>query len=211
LNLDGSTLKACPCCGMVHRLPDLGDGQVARCRRCASVIHSPTRAGLANSRARALALSALLLFPGAVSLPIMRIEQLGSKADASIWSGALGLLRDGELFVGGVVFLCSIVIPLLKLTGILVLTGRRSLLSRRTRAFTYRWIERAGRWGMMDVLLISVVVAWLKMGDMMEVTAGPAAWTFTGCVILSLLASACFDPHALWLRTEPDEPRTTTP
>ena len=170
------------------------------------MIHSPRNAGLSNSRARALALAALLLFPGAVSLPIMRIEQLGSAHEASIWSGVLGLIADGELFVGTVVLVCSIVIPLLKLSGILMLTARRSVLSRRTRAFTYRWIERAGRWGMMDVLLISVVVAWLKMGDVVEVTAGPAAWTFTGCVILSLLASACFDPHALWLRMEPGEP-----
>jgi len=101
------------------------------------------------------------------------------------------------------VFLCSLVIPLLKLGGILILTSRRPMFSRRHRASTYRMIERAGRWGMLDVLLISVVVAWLKMGDLVEVRPGPAAWTFTGCVLLSLLASTSFDPHALWLRPEP--------
>ena len=56
---------------------------------------------------------------------------------------------------------------------------------------------------MLDVLLIAVLVAWIKIGDLVEVTAGPAAIAFTACVVLSLLASAWFDPHFLWDEPEP--------
>ena len=203
--IDATKLSACHCCGMVHALPELAERQVARCLRCSSVLHLPDHSGRANSRARAFALAALFLFPVAVTLPIMRIERFGDLQDASIWSGALGLIEEGAWFVGIVVILCSLFIPLMKLGGILILTSKRPFFSRRRRAWTYRMIELAGRWGMLDVLLISVVVAWLKMGDLVSVHPGPAAWTFTGCVLLSLLASASFDPHALWLRS----PRTT--
>ena len=138
----------------------------------------------------------------AVFLPIMRVERFGDLQDKSIWSGTIGLIEEGAWAVGIVVFLCSLVIPLMKLSGIMMLTSKRTFFSRRRRASTYRMIERAGRWGMLDVMLISVVVAWLKMGDLVAVHPGPAAWTFTGCVLLSLFASASFDPHALWLRSE---------
>jgi len=205
-------LKACPCCGMVHRLPAVPPGAVARCLRCRAAIWSPTQGTTANRRARALALAALFLFPVAVLLPVMRIERFGNARDASIWSGAIGMLAKGELLVGGVVLGCSLVVPVLKLLGILALTSRRFFASDHHRARAYHWIERAGRWGMLDVLLIAVVVAWLKVGDLVDVRAGPAAWTFTACVILSLLASACFDPHALWLREgETHGPAEATP
>ncbi|MCA8981409.1 MAG: paraquat-inducible protein A, partial [Planctomycetes bacterium] len=59
-------------------------------------------------------------------------------------------------------------------------------------------VEWAGRWGMLDVLLIAMVVTWVKVGDLVEVTPGPGVIAFTLCVLLSLLASARFDPHVLW-------------
>ena len=201
-NLDGANLSACHCCGLVHSLPELKAHQVARCRRCASLLKVADRTGRSNLRARAYALAALLLFPVAVTLPIMRIERFGDLQDKSIWSGTIGLMEEGAWAVGLVVFFCSLVIPLMKLGGILMLTSKRTFFSRRRRASTYRMIEKAGRWGMLDVLLISVVVAWLKMGDLVQVHPGPAAWTFTGLVLLSLFASASFDPHALWLRAD---------
>jgi paraquat-inducible protein A len=155
-----------------------------------------------NAPALAAAVAALLLFPLAISLPIMKLEQLGHVQEASIWSGSLGLLGEGELFVGSVVLLCSVVLPLVKLVGLVVLcTSER--FSRRHKARFYHAVELTGRWGMLDVLLIAVVVAWVKIGDLVEVRPGPAALAFTACVLLSLVASARFDPHSLW-QSEPE-------
>lgn len=197
------TLLACPCCGLVHRLPALGEGEVARCRRCRSLVHDPRAAARSNGRARALALAALVLLPAALGLPVLRIERFGALSDASVWSGARALLADGQWLVGAVVIVCSVVVPPLKLAGIVLLTTRLPWPSRGGRAATWRAIEWAGRWGMLDVLLVALMVAWLKIGELVEVRAGPGAVAFACCVLLSLLSSACFDPRAVWLRRRP--------
>lgn len=190
--------RACPCCGLVQTLPPVPADRVASCARCGAVILDPRRRGRSPERTFAAALAALVLYPVAISLPIMELERFGHRTQASIWSGSVGLLGHGELLVGGVVLLCSVVLPLGKLLSLLAITGARSRLSARLRARAWRAVELTGRWGMLDVLLIAVVVAWLKVGDIVRVTPGPAAIAFTACVLLSLLASAWFDPHSLW-------------
>jgi paraquat-inducible protein A len=143
-----------------------------------------------------------MLYPPAICLPILRLERLGQSSESSVWGGSVGLLADGELLVGGVVFLCSVVLPLCKLVLLFLLSLAPACLSRPRRAGTWRALELVGRWGMLDVLLVAVVVAWLKLGDLVQVTPGPAALLFASCVLASLLASAWFDPHALWSEQE---------
>lgn len=199
-------LLACHCCGLIQGVGPVPPGKRACCVRCGVIILDPARVRRSNDRAAAAALAALILYPFALSLPIMRIERFGHLKDSSIWAGAIELLSRGSWFVGTVVVLCSVVIPLLKLAGLLSITLGARHLGRKHRAATYRWIEWTGRWGMLDVLLIAVVVAWVKIGDMVEVSPGPAALTFTLVVLLSLLASAQFDPHAVWQ----DDPQLPT-
>ncbi len=179
-------------------MPRLGAGLTAYCRRCRSRIWRPGRRATSSRTTLALALAALALYPLAISAPIMTFARFGHRSETSIWSGTLSLLEHGQVFVGLVVFVCSVVLPLGKLGGLVAITlggGRRY---RRHRASTYRWIEWTGRWGMLDVLLLALLVAFVKVGDLIEVTPGPAAVTFTLVVALSLAASASFDPHALW-------------
>ena len=191
-------LKACHCCGQVQKLPELAQGSRALCVRCGTLVFDAARRTQSQTRTAGAALAALILYPFAITLPIMSLERFGHSSDASIWTGSVGLLAKGEIFVGAVVLLCSVALPLLKLSGLLALTLGRRRFSRGSRARMYRWIEWTGRWGMLDVLLVAVVVAWIKIGDLVEVRPGPAALAFTLCVLLSLLAGAWFDPHALW-------------
>lgn len=186
-------------------IPVLGPDEVARCPRCRSRLPEPHveggRATAISIRVTAVALAALALFPAAVTLPIMRIEEMGHSSNASIWSGSLGLLRGGDVFVGLVVFLCSVVFPLLKLGGLIAITTFRRSLAHSTRRLSWRVVDLTGRWGMLDVLLVAVVVAWVKVGDLVSIEPGPAAFAFTLVVLLSLVATALFDPHALWEET----------
>lgn len=217
-----NSLAACPCCGLVSQVTlgrdakaaPAGTPLAANCGRCGArlpqVHGAASRADVVSMRVAAVAIAALVLFPPAVTLPIMTIEEMGHSTDASIWSGSLGLLRAGDWFVGGTVFLCSIIFPLLKIAGLLAITlGRRSL-QRRARRWSWRIVDLSGRWGMLDVLLVAVVVAWVKVGDLVEITAGPAAYAFTAVVLLSLLSTALFDPHALWADA-PLDPSITGP
>lgn len=182
---------------MVHRIPAVGARSVACCTRCSSVIRHGVHPRSVN-RAAALALGALLLYPLALWLPVMRIERLGHESDASIWSGMIALLAEGHLFVGLAVLLFSVIAPIGKLVLIFALCVGQKLIARQDRARAYRLIELIGRWGMVDVLLVAILVAVVKLGDLVEVTPGPGVVLFGGVVILSLLASAAFDPHAIW-------------
>ncbi len=195
-------LRACHCCGLIQVIPTLGQGERALCVRCATTVHRDRSTKHRNQLAFACALSGLILFPLAILLPMMTIEKFGHRSEASIGSGSLGLLADGQWFVGGVVLVASLILPFLKLVGLMVISGFSAALGRTHRAWTYRVIEWAGRWGMLDVLLLSVLVAWVKIGDLVDVRAGPAALAFTGCVLFSLVASALFDPHAIWSEAE---------
>lgn len=195
-------LKACHCCGLVQTLPPVPSEAVALCSRCGVRIHDPRRSAVGHRLCRAAALAALSLYPLAILLPVMRLEQFGHVSDASIWAGSVGLVAKGEWFVGGVVLFCSVVLPLGKILALLALSWSPQKLTSHHRAWVWRAVEWTGRWSMLDVLLVAVVVAWLKFGDLAEVRPGPGTVAFTCCVVLNLLASAWFDPHSLWREEE---------
>jgi paraquat-inducible protein A len=158
-------------------------------------------------RTAAFAMAALLMYPPAMLLPVLELRKLGHARSSTIWSGTVELLAHGQYAIGIIVFLCSVVIPVAKILGMLGLwwTVRQQrlgpisfLVSARTRAITYRAIDWIGRWGMLDVLLVAVLVAAVKLGDWMDVAAGPGVAAYAAVVIFSLLSSASFDPHAIW-------------
>lgn len=196
------TLRGCHACALVQTIPPLLREQVARCARCGVRLADAWPTGVRNTRAWHAACAALLLYPLAVSLPILRFERLGRVSQNSVWSGSLGLIEEGQAALGLVVFLCSIVIPLAKLLTLVVLVRRPRAWSPPRRALAWRALELCGRFGMLDVLLVSILVAWLELGSWVEVTPGPAAVAFGACVLCSLLASAWFDPHTLWQQEE---------
>jgi paraquat-inducible protein A len=123
---------------------------------------------------------------------------LGHHHAGSILESGMELLFHGEVFIGITVLLCSVVFPLAKLTGLLLISTSHGWMKREHLARTWHAVELVGRWGMLDVLLAAVLVAMLKLGDLVTVEPGPGLVAFTACVGLSLLASAFFDPHALW-------------
>ena len=110
----------------------------------------------------------------------------------------VGLLAEGHLFIGLVVLLFSVIAPIGKLGLLFVLCSSKRSLTQSERARVYRLIEFIGRWGMVDVLLIAVLVAIVKLGDLVTVTPGPGVVVFGVVVFLSLVASAMFEPHAIW-------------
>lgn len=167
----------CPHCG--HRLPDAASLRTSR------------------SRTAAFAISALLLYPPAVLLPVLRIDRLGNAHESGIIDGVGTLFADGHGWLAGIVLVCSVIIPLAKLLGLLVLSTARIRVGTLVRRRTWRAIEALGRWGMLDVLLVAALVALVKLGDLVRIEPGPGAAIFTIMVAFSLLASACFDPRAV--------------
>lgn len=190
-------LQACHCCGLIHNLPDLHPEQSAACTRCQTVFWNGQHGRRAAARTAALAVAALILYWPAVLLPVVAVERLGHRHAASLLVGTVDLFRDGSWLVGLVVLVFSIVFPLAKLL-LLVELSLLELFHQRHKALTYRLMEHIGRWSMMDVLLLAFLVMFVKLGSLVEFHFGPAVIAFVGCVVLSMLASLCFDPHAIW-------------
>ena len=200
-----SHLKACHCCGLIHAIPELTPGDVASCTRCDSVIVRPGAGDRAAGRTAAAALAAFFLFWPAILLPILQVEKLGHRSASSILTGIIDIFSHGSWFVGGIVFVFSIAFPLTKIVMLLELSLLR-LTHRRFRSLTYRIMEHAGKWSMMDVMLLAFLVMLVKLGNLVEFQFGPAVVAFVLCVALSMVASLSFDPHAIWNDDEDTEP-----
>ncbi len=91
----------------------------------------------------------------------------------------------------------SVLLPLAKILLLLELS-LLGMLHRKHRALTYRVMEAAGRWSMLDVLLLAFLVMLVKLGSLVEFEFGPAVIAFALCVAMSMFASLLFDPHAIW-------------
>ncbi len=191
------SVKACHCCGMVHWIPRLAIGQSAACTRCHTTIERFGKGIKRSTLTAAASLAAFFLYWPAILLPIVEIEQLGHRHHSGLLMGTMDLIRHGSWFVGIVVLLFSIVFPLVKIVLLLELS-LLGLLHRKHRAVTYRAMESAGRWSMMDVMLLAFLVMLVKLGELASFQVGPAVFAFVGCVVMSMLASLWFDPHAIW-------------
>lgn len=156
-------------------------------------------------------MSALLVYPAAVGLPLLNISKLGHSSTDSLLSGLVSMFSQGYWLVGGVVLLFSILLPPLKLLALWLLTAQsapqpvqQSLrqspaqIGHRPRALLYHAVELLGRWGMLDVMLVAVLVAMVKLGDLVQIQPGPGLWAFTLMVLLSLVASMVFNPTQMW-------------
>src|SRR5262245_26965319 len=140
------TIVACETCGMVQRVEPLGPGEAAECLRCGSFLGA-RRSRSSLQVTAALSLGALALYVPANIFPVLRMTFYGAHSDNTIWDGIVSLARHDQWLVAAIVFMASIVVPLLKLSGMLFLVGASTLrIGRRlrTRTALYKFIDRIG-------------------------------------------------------------------
>jgi paraquat-inducible protein A len=193
------TIIACKTCGLVQRLDVLEPGTSAECYRCGWLIGKR----MVNSlgRVAAFSLAALIFYVPANIFPILRMEYYGAYSENTVWEGCVRLFQDGQWFVAIIVFLASILIPFVKLVGLfflVVTTKYQSSRWQRERTLIYKVIDVIGPWAMLDVFLLSVLVALVKLQRIATVLPGRALLAFTAVVVFTLLASATFDPTTIW-------------
>jgi paraquat-inducible protein A len=194
---------ACPTCGLLQRVGRLPPGTIAECVRCGDVVFQMKAGSLASTAA--LSLAALILYVPANLYPIMRMNLHGAYSENTIWDGCVALFQSNQWFAAVVVFLASIVIPLLKLSGLflLVVTARRgSYIGHRWQARVHRFIEAIGPWALLDVFLMAILVALVKLEQLATILPGPGLAAFTAVVVLTILASASFEPKLIWAKNE---------
>ncbi|MER2299822.1 MULTISPECIES: paraquat-inducible protein A [Pseudomonas] len=197
-------IVVCNECHELNRQEVEGDSQA--CTRCGAIVH-PRRP---NSiiRTWALLITASILYIPANLLPIMTVSTFGQGSGDTIMSGVITLLKHGMLPIAAVVFIASILVPTFKLIGIALLlysVQRRQPLSARQRILMYRFIEFIGRWSMLDIFVIAILVAVVNFGRIASVEANLGAVAFATVVILTMLAALTFDPRLIWDNTESDD------
>ena len=107
-----------------------------------------------------------------------------------------------------VVFIASILVPTFKLVGIALLlysVQRHQPMSARQRVLMYRFIEWIGRWSMLDIFVIAILVAVVNFGSLASIEPGYGAMAFSSVVVLTMLAALTFDPRLIWDNTDPDD------
>ena len=134
-------------------------------------------------------------------LPIMETSSLFSSQDDTIMSGVIYLWRSGSWDLALIVFIASIMVPLLKLTAmtlLLITAQSRSVWQPLQRTKLFRIVEFVGRWSMLDIYVVAILAALVHMGSLATVKAGPAALAFGGVVVLTMFSAMQFDPRLIW-------------
>jgi paraquat-inducible protein A len=196
-------LLSCPACELVSRPPpeaaDVFAAATARCPRCGAGVHprKPDSIG----RTWAFLIAAFVLYIPANALPIMDTSSLFDAQRDTILSGVVYLWTTGSWVTALIVFIASIVTPLLKLvtlSALVISVQRKSTWRPHLRARLYRVVSLVGRWSMLDIFVVAVLVALVQIQSIAVITAGPGAFAFGAVVVLTMFAAFSFDPRLIW-------------
>ena len=204
----GGPVLACAVCELLVPLATAttGDRQPERpgCPRCGAPLHGRKPHSL--QRTWALVLAACLLYVPANLYPIMAVTSLGQTQADTILSGVLYLMHHGMWPLAMIVFVASILVPLLKIATLIFLLVSVQLRSRwrqRDRTRLYRITEAVGRWSMVDIYVVTILVALVHLGNLASIEAQVGAVFFAAVVIITLFAAMSFDPRLIWDTVEP--------
>ena len=189
-------LASCHTCGLLQQLPPSGH---AHCPRC----HSPVHLRTPNSTQLtwALVITAIIAYLPANLYPVMTVTSLGRSQSDTILSGVIYLLLHGDWPLALIVFVASVLVPLLKIVALLYLllsVQRRSPLRKAQRSRLYRVVELVGRWSMVDIFVVALLAALVQAGALATIEPGVGAIAFTSVVILTMFAALSFDPRLIW-------------
>ncbi|MET1080752.1 MAG: paraquat-inducible protein A [Pseudomonas sp.] len=190
-------LVACHECDLLMLKPALALGEQARCPRCGYELY--THRHQVVKRSLALVLAALLLYIPANFLPIIRLNLLGQSTEDTLWSGVLALYNSGMQSVAAVVFLCSMAIPLLKLLcQLFVLLSIRWQFGRSYGLLLYRLYHHMRDWGMLEVYLMGILVAIVKLVDIADLSVGVGLVCFVALILVQVWLEVTMSPHQIW-------------
>ncbi|MFD2258106.1 paraquat-inducible protein A [Luteolibacter algae] len=160
----------------------------------------------------ALVVAAAAMYIPANLLPIMNIRELGVLTQTTIVEGLIQFWNAGSYPIAIVIFTASILIPLMKIFALLWLCAAAKGLvphSARQLGKVYWITELLGRWSMVDIFVVAILVTMVQLGNYMRVTPGPGAVAFAGVVILTMFAAMSFDPKLLWDQLEREGAETS--
>ena len=191
-------LISCHSCDLLSDSQGRGH-EFLQCSRCGASLHSRKTNSLA--RTWALVIAAFIFYVPAMVLPITRVTSLRHVQTDTIMSGVILFIQTGSWEIALVIFVASIVVPMMKLlilVYLLISVQRKYVKHSRDRAKLYRLTEFVGRWSMVDIYVVAILVALVNLGVIADIDAGPAAFYFAAVVIITIFAARTFDPRLIW-------------
>jgi paraquat-inducible protein A len=193
-------LQGCSICTAVAA------AESAVCVLCGSKLHHGSDQSI--QRTWALLLTSVVLYLPANLLPIMVTRFLGEDTSSTIMGGVVTLWHHESYPIALVIFVASVLVPVGKILamGWLCLSvQRRSTFALSHKMTLYRVTEFVGRWSMVDVFVVAILVALIQLGNVMSVFPGVAALAFAAMVVTTMLAAMAFDPRLIWRSAERDK------
>lgn len=187
-------LQGCPVCTGV------GAAEKHRCGRCGARLHSGWERSIQHTWAWLL--TSVVLYIPANLLPITYNRFLGKQTENTILGGVVTLWEHGSEPIAAIIFIASVFVPIAKMVVLAYLclsVQLRSTFALAEKTRLYRVTEFIGRWSMIDVFVVAVLVALIQLGNIMTIRPGAAALAFAGMVATTMLAALAFDPRLLWV------------
>jgi paraquat-inducible protein A len=195
-------LIACPECDTLQREIPLPRGGHAECCHCGETLYHSARAGL--SHIVALSVAAAIFFAIANALPIASLD-LGAagETETNLYGTVIAVWRQNREFVALMILWTGIVAPALEIIAIVYMVVPLWLgHCPHFLSFAFRLAPAARTWSLMDVFMLAVAVALIKLGDLADVIPGPALWGFGALIVALTLIGLLFDPREIWLHAE---------
>ena len=195
------SLIACHECDLLQQSPALPMGGTARCPRCGAVLYRRKRNSL--NRVLALTIAGLPLFMVANTFPFLTFRLEARIQETTLITGIIELYNQGMWMVAGVVLLTSIVVPLLELIVMLYVLLPLKVNRRPWKMpLFFRTIRSFKPWGMMEVFMVGILVAFVKLSKMATIIPGIALYAFMILIFVLAASAASLDPHIVWNRLE---------
>lgn len=190
---------SCHSCHLLCRISFSQIGESLVCPRCGSTLHQRKPNSL--KRTWALVLAAIIFYIPANLLPVTVVISFGKAQADTIMSGVIYFISTGMWPIALVIFVASILVPMLKLIilmFLLITVQRKSAWRPKDRTRLYRITEAVGRWSMVDIYVVTILVALVNLGNLATIKAGPGAGFFAAVVVITIFAAMSFDPRLIW-------------
>ncbi len=194
-----ASLLSCHSCNLLSKMSGSHGHAHALCPRCGAPLHQRKTNSL--TRTWALVIAAFIFYIPANVLPITVVTSLGKTQADTIMSGVIYFMLTGMWPIALVIFVASVAVPLIKLfvlSFLLISVQRKWKWRPKDRTRLYRIAEAVGRWSMVDIFVVTILVALVKLGGLATIDAGPAASYFAAVVVTTIFAAMSFDPRLIW-------------
>ena len=186
-------------CRNCHKMYEKENHDEFVCTRCKHIVRKRVKNSL--QEALSLTICAIFLYIPAMLYPMMEVTKFGVNIESTIIEGVISFLEYENYFIAIVIFIASIVIPMIKLVGLLFIFISLKInlkVDNKTKDLMFKFIEAIGKWSMIDIYVVAILASVVQLDEVFNIKGGLAATSFALMVILTMIAANRFDTRIIW-------------